>query len=88
MKDTTATWGAAPTAMQCFVVMIDATANVRFEVFAMANMARQADDDSMVLFYLASRSSSGLVANGLPHDFSLFGRANSCAPYTLSVPRC
>ena len=53
MKDTTATWGAAPTAMQCFVVMIDATANVGFEVFAMASMARQTDADSMALFYRA-----------------------------------
>ena len=51
MKDTTATWSAAPTAMQCFMkMMIGATANDNFEVLAMASMARQADADSMVFF--------------------------------------
>ena len=51
MKDTTATWSAAPTAMQCFMMMMGAIANRNLEVFAMANMARQTDADSMVLFY-------------------------------------
>ena len=54
MKDTTATWSAAPTAMQCFVMMMmGAIANRNLKVFAMANMARQTDADSMVLFYRA-----------------------------------
>ena len=54
MDDTTATWSAAPTAMQCFMMMmIGAIANRSLEVFAMASMAKQADADSMVLFYRA-----------------------------------